>query len=594
MSGCTHKKYLLSPEFIEPHYEKKHVTFSTTLPLPQGPIMTSFFDCSKREAEVSAVFDCMKHLYPAPTGWSTDQKIMDYTSQKVLKNLLYSDLCVDKGRAVITYQRPDRQPDDYKSILDDICDGYIIVHAYKELSKNEEYADRAVPFDDMQKHYKSVCATGKNIGKNKPAFCFVEYKVEKEDIWYKKDCAEDILYNRRTANEKYAIITKYNYAWQFAEFAMLSYQDNIIGSFQNGWNHLRKHNNDKSGFYAHAFINNDLKMIGIVFRGTDDMSSDWVFSNSCFYFACTPSQYTDALEFYSTVYKECGKDFQYIVSGHSLGGGLAQLISIEKEIEAIVFDSPGALNPARQLFPDSKIYSVQNKITSYISGVNLVNSCCPHIVDSVQIQDQIIEDCDKLFATDYTSSQHNMTMIFQKFDKDTGKPFNSVIVKKGDLTLLNSYERFGSQCGIEKHDCQLQMYNAAQYSKPHKNKLTIDDTKLMVSIYLIAPKNSAKSSVCPNFSKISEEGYTSFLEYAQNRVIDQVKYEIPCFLNLQNIWKVDNSYNQFVDVYSIEMSCDLGEDRDFYRKKIIESDFYHKYDVSHVINTGIDHDTSEL
>lgn len=577
VQSCTHKEYLLSPEFVDPRYEKKHVTFSTTLPLPNKASIFHIFDCSEREKEVSAVFDCMKYLYPAPTGWSANQCIMDYTAQKVLKNWFYSDFCVDKGRAVITYTRPDRQPDDYKHILDDICDGYIIVHAYKELSRKDEYSNQAIPFNDMQKHYNNDCASGKNVGKRKPAFCFVEYKVEKEDTWYKKDCAENVLYSKLPNNKEYSVI-KYNHAWQFAEFAVLSYHDNISNSFQNNWSYLQKHYNDHSGFFAHAFINHDFKIISIVFRGTDDKSSDWVFSNSCFYIGCIPMQYKDALEFYDTVHNVHGDNYQYIVSGHSLGGGLAQLLSIEKSIEAIVFDSPGVLNPARTIFSHDKIQSAINKITSYISGVNLVNSCCPNIVDPIQVQDQIIDDCDKLFAADYTFSQHQMDMILKKFDKVTGKPLNSFVIDKNDLSLRNSYDRFISQCEHEKHVCQIQMYREVRHIKPLKNKLTIYDTKLVVEVYLPAPKNDAKSNVCRSFSKISDKANDDYRDYIKIRTIDQVKHDIPCSL-LQNKWQVDTS-QQFIDIYSNIMTCDLGEDREFYSGKIMGSDLPNRYEIS--------------
>lgn len=108
--------------------------------------------------------------------------------------------------------------------------------------------------------------------------------------------------------------------------------------------------------------------------------------------------------------------------GHSLGGALAQLLSIEYKHAAIVFDSPGVLNIAKQLFSYEEIYA--NNILSYVSGPNIVNTAGEHIVSPIWLHfsTPIISYLSYITYAKFTLDQHSMSNILKQFDSVTGGP----------------------------------------------------------------------------------------------------------------------------------------------------------------------------
>ena len=113
---CTHKNYKLSPKFDGPRFEKNHVKFSALLDLPTKALWPSFFyyviSCSAREKEVSDTFICMEYLFPAPTGWGITESVQDLD----LKHE-YSHKCVSEGKALVIYERPERNKGDFEDIM---------------------------------------------------------------------------------------------------------------------------------------------------------------------------------------------------------------------------------------------------------------------------------------------------------------------------------------------------------------------------------------------------------------------------------------------------------------------------------------------
>jgi hypothetical protein len=83
---CAHQDYKLDPVFSGPVFEKSHVYFSASLELHS--VFTTFswiFGCSEREHEVISTLDCMRYLYPSPTGWNSDSYVIDLNAEKRLK-----------------------------------------------------------------------------------------------------------------------------------------------------------------------------------------------------------------------------------------------------------------------------------------------------------------------------------------------------------------------------------------------------------------------------------------------------------------------------------------------------------------------------
>ena len=98
--------------------------------------------------------------------------------------------------------------------------------------------------------------------------------------------------------------------------------------------------NEKNGFDAQAFSNK--KNIVIVYRGTDEVK-DWTKNNLKMASALLPAQKVDATEFYNKIKKDFPSQ-NIILTGHSLGGSLAQIIGSETGDNTVTFGAYGVKN----------------------------------------------------------------------------------------------------------------------------------------------------------------------------------------------------------------------------------------------------------
>jgi dienelactone hydrolase len=115
----------------------------------------------------------------------------------------------------------------------------------------------------------------------------------------------------------------------------------------------------QSGFYGAAYQNVDTGEIVIAYRGTepniqairDDLSADIDIGAGEEH-----PQFVDALAFAQQVNREFGGQNQAIsVTGHSLGGGLAQLAADTFGWAGVTFEAPGMSHggPIPQVMPEA-------------------------------------------------------------------------------------------------------------------------------------------------------------------------------------------------------------------------------------------------
>ena len=604
---CTHKNYKLSPKFDGPRFEKHHVKFSALLDLPSKnlpiPKYLNFLyklplvNCPERAKEVSDTFMCMENLFPAPTGWGITQSVMDLDLK-----YKYPHKCVSEGKALVIYERPERNKKDFEDILKDMCEGYVIVSAYKDLSKNEQYYNSSIPFIKMREHYDNTCASRfYQSDDNKPSFCSAEYKFDLENQckFYKLDCTEGTIYEAisdlscsKSTRPEYSIHqSSYSLHREFSILSALSYKDEIedLQTVPNGWSIFGKTENKDTSFFARAFINHSLKKIVIAYRGTDDLSTDWYGSNICFSTGCEPRQYKDALKFYNEK-KESEYDFPIILIGHSLGGGLAQLVSIAQKVPAVVFDSPGVYNPAQKMFLLQDLHNLDHFITSYIFGLNLVNSCCDHIINPIKITENIIEDCNKYFFGNYTLSQHSIERAKDYFNANTGKPLFEERIDKSELGIFYARGVFQRDCANEINNGLDEIFSCAnklfKSRNLEKDKLIFDNGKVKIIQYL---PELIETTEC-NISDMLNQSYAAninngLLTNKKASMEQEVLYEFPqiCSSEEKGEWtdkKLQDDSSIILHILTLNCKTDSDSDYIYYKKKILsDNDILNHYNI---------------
>ncbi len=562
MIDCTHSKYRLAPsERTKPILNYKgsqtYVSFDTVLPLNVHKmyfwtgILTS---CSEREHEVAQIFHCMKYLFPVITPWYIHgEEIRDH-GDKVLSNYIAGKYCVDDGKAFVTYAKPSHAKEDYIDILTDICDASILVEGYNDLRADTYYEHKAIPFTNLRDSFYKLCA-------NTHIFCYAKYKID--GITYKKHCVNgQILKNNGTHSEVIVVATKSIHR-DLAILSRNSYKDNLSDTeYPNKWKYLDR-DSDITGFLGYAVKDQDAKKIVIVYRGTDEMN-DWVFGNVCFKFWCTPWQYYSALKFYNSI-KSHHQDYDIMLTGHSLGGALAQLVAFEKEVTAVSFDTPGIYRalPWKYTLTPELVEQKGLKVTAYISGINLVNRCCPHAVDLIDLQSDIADSCRESIES-YTLMEHGVDKIVSLFDPLTGYPLNSKRVAKNEASgyFLEQDQR----CYHDTLHQEIHEFDKAVSALQYVNSITVNVTNKMAyfNAYVVIPSSRSVSE---------SYHYDRILNYKKMMAEQHLAYKSPCAFNDLS-WGASNfnaiSYEDSYTVHMVTATCDLSDvfDYNHYRHRI--------------------------
>ena len=122
--------------------------------------------------------------------------------------------------------------------------------------------------------------------------------------------------------------------------------------FPFNWRKIKSYN-DRNGFQAFLYKNNDNNIV-LSFRGTEiqklknaEVFKD-LYSDAQLALEILPLQYSSANALYQEI-KKGYPNFEITVTGHSLGGSLAQLVSAANDCPAVTFNAYGTGNIIRNM-----------------------------------------------------------------------------------------------------------------------------------------------------------------------------------------------------------------------------------------------------
>lgn len=137
--------------------------------------------------------------------------------------------------------------------------------------------------------------------------------------------------------------------FELAKLSAIAYKSNIV-RFREWTRKEFIGNYSGKGFYAEIFSHSGKNEVVVSYRGTDGGDMDWddFFSDLQIGLGKIPYQYKEAVRAFSMA-KELANsgNRKIIVTGHSLGGGLASLVSAKEEagrFPTVTFNAPGMKN----------------------------------------------------------------------------------------------------------------------------------------------------------------------------------------------------------------------------------------------------------
>ena len=193
----------------------------------------------------------------------------------------------------------------------------------------------------------------------------------------------------------------------YAYFSKLAYlpkakiEQQLIADGKSNWK-IISINGGINGFQAVAFgeiTNSDaiFEEVVIAYAGTNSIS-DIIYDDILgIASGNVPGQYTGALNFYNSILQmdNVSSNAEIVLTGHSLGGALAQLVGAKESLSAITFNAPGMMYALSQIGCSSS--DVYDYIQNYIVMNDYVGNFREHIgkeyyYEPIPINDDSLRD----------------------------------------------------------------------------------------------------------------------------------------------------------------------------------------------------------
>ena len=211
----------------------------------------------------------------------------------------------------------------------------------------------------------------------------------------KEEKYKDYLAETDTLTESKEGIEQMRTCLDICDYMNLGFTANDDKGIQEPWTCVSEgselENNSDSQFFGKVYANPETEELIIAFCGTNSLD-DFATDDVQMIKGEVPEQYKDALKLYNSYANdENFKDYKITITGHSLGGALAQLVSSTEGVEAdktITFNAFGAYN----IFNNGKneYNFVENpdesKMFNYITEGDIVSNTGRHLGQTTLIE----------------------------------------------------------------------------------------------------------------------------------------------------------------------------------------------------------------